>query len=164
MREDHFHIGITGCSTTEKHVGNCTCRVGLPFNGGIGHIGQQRLAAIGADRVSKYHSVTPVEFFEYRIENRVTQPLVAVIGIHGNAIGFERIQCVFDLTQSRVDVRHRQKRHQPESSRVILGKTRTKFIGGSGNAINQLRVVVRRYGDHGGCNTVFFHRVQMLCC
>ena len=63
--------------------------------------------------------VAAVEFFHDGTIRRIAQPRVVVAREQTDAIGLERVVCVSDFLQSRVDVRQRHRREKSKPSGVV---------------------------------------------
>ena len=65
-----------------------------------------------------------VELVEHGREARIAEPSVAVTREQAEAVGFQRVERVFDLAQSSVDVGQRQHGEQAEAAFVIADHAR----------------------------------------
>jgi hypothetical protein len=65
------------------------------------------------------HGLAAVELLQHRLEERVAEPLVAVIALQPDAVGLECVERVLDLLERGVDIQHRERCKQSEPARII---------------------------------------------
>ena len=88
------------------------------------------------------HRLAPVEFVEHRPVDGIAQPLVAVVRLQPDAVGFERVEHVFDLFKRGVDVEHRERGEQAEASGIIAHHLAGEVIAGARHAGGPFRTGV----------------------
>lgn len=102
--------------------------VGAIFDGDIGNTRQRVAAARGNRGMRIDDGLAPVELFENGRELGTTEPLVAIACQHADAIGFQRVETVFDFAQTGVGIRPRQNGPVAEAAGVIGGEAGGVFI------------------------------------
>src|SRR5947208_14314969 len=70
--------------------------------------------------MTKHNGFPAVQYLDQRSESRIAQIPALVAREDANAVGFERVQRVFDFTDSTINVRQRQYRKQTKPARIIL--------------------------------------------
>ena len=124
MREDEAHVGAPRSRLADDEAGDRAHRVHRILEHLIRHARQQALAARGIRRVHVDDGLAAVELVEHGREARIAEPGVAVAREQAEAVGFQRIERVFDLAQGSVDVGQRQHGEQSEAAFVIADHAR----------------------------------------
>ena len=137
---------------------------GAPFDGGRGHGLHQVHAAIGVGRMGIDRGVAPVELLPDRIEERVAEPLVAVVRHHADAIDVERVEDVADFLQRLVDMRQRQRREDAEPAGMV-GRHLLAVLVRLARDLDRDRLAERNdlrrgWRKHGRRNPALVHVVQ----
>ena len=107
-----------------------------------------------------------IELLEYRIEDRIAQPLPAVDGEQAETVCLERIEGVLELFQARVDVGQRKRGHEAEPSGVVRREPRCIFVtfpgeaNGRGGIIE--RIARRRDRAHARGHAALVHLLESL--
>ena len=104
------------------------CGVHRPLDRIDRNIGHDFRAAVGRRRMRINHHAAPVEFFENRKKRRIAEQLAAITGPQINAVRLQRIECVFDFTQTAVDVGKRNRGEGTKAARIITPEGGRIFV------------------------------------
>jgi hypothetical protein len=105
----------------------------------------------------------PVELFQHRLEERMPEPFVAVVGLQPNAVRLERVERVGDLLERGVDVQHGQRCEQTKTSREVADHLGAVVVADAYHASGGLRTAIepeaggRGERDDRRADPVFVH-------
>src|SRR6201984_2419411 len=76
--------------------------------------------------------LAPVQFLEHWLVSRISEPSVPIIALQTDPVGFQGVEGIFDLSESGIDIQHRQGCEQAESTWMIAYHFGRVFIPRAG--------------------------------
>src|SRR5580700_3468662 len=128
MAENKSDIRAAGERAVHQKTGDRACRIENELDYAGRNPGYQIYGATGFGRMDENDGLAAIQLVENRTECRVARPFVIVTRLQVGAVRSESFKSVFDLRKTAVHVRQRKRGKHPEAPRIILGKSRSKFI------------------------------------
>src|SRR5882672_3137933 len=119
MRKDETDVWGAAERVAFQITDDAAGYIEIVFHDAVDHAGLKRATAAGRRGMRIDNGLAPVELFVYGRENRVAGPLIAVTRPQADAVGLERIECIFDLAQTSFCVGQRDRRKVSKAPGIV---------------------------------------------